>query len=57
MKALEKELEGEILEIDPKSVNKRGHHTNGAHRKIRYNKALNLAINKIREFISKLEQV
>lgn len=33
-------IEGLRLEIDPLSVNKRGHHTNGAHRKIRYNRAL-----------------
>ncbi len=42
-------IEGLRLEIDPLSVNKRGHHTNGAHRKIRYNRALDDIINLINQ--------
>lgn len=42
-------IEGLRLEIDPLSVNKRGHHTNGAHRKIRYNRALDDVIKLINQ--------
>jgi len=39
-KELRDKIESLRKEIDPASVNKRGHHTNGAHRRIKYNNAL-----------------
>lgn len=50
MKALEKELEGEMF-VQPEEAGQFGMHADG------FNQGLEEAIDKIREFISKLEQV
>lgn len=56
LEAIIKEVEGMKVEIDETRVNKRGHHTNGVHRQIRHNKALDGVLTKLKSEIELIKK-